>query len=190
MKELETSTLPAYRQQKLTEIAAELSRQLALHRELQLVWVCNHNARRSQLAEAWSHVLFDRQAGMTIASAGETQSAVHPNAITALQNAGFNVQVTKDGYILQSGSRAFELSSKRLDQLPASSARFVISVCTTTDAQCPFVPGAVAQFSLPFDDPKVFDNQADAQAAYAATCADIARQVQMIAKLTNEQKKP
>ncbi len=184
LERLETITLPAHRQQKLTEIAAELYRQLRLHRELQLVWVCNHNARRSQMAEAWSHVLLTDVQRLSITSAGETQSEVHPNAIRALQQAGFRVQAINQTYNFQAGDIAFELHSKRLGQLPASSARFVISVCTDTDEQCPFVPGAVARFSLPFDDPKVSDNQPNAQATYAATCAEIARHVQLLARLT------
>ena len=74
------------------------------------------------------------------------------------------------------------LRSKTLAQLPSSAHRFVISVCTNTDADCPYVPGAVAQYSLPFDDPKFADDTPAEAAAYAKACREIARSVQVLSE--------
>ena len=52
-----------------------------------------------------------------------------------------------------------------------------IMVCSNADEACPFIPGADARFSLPFQDPKQHDNTPQEGRQYDERCRQIAREM-------------
>ncbi len=48
--------------------------------------------------------------------------------------------------------------------------------CSEADEACPFVPGATARISTPYDDPKAFDTTPQQEAKYEERCQQIARE--------------
>ena len=135
----------------------------ALRRCPQLVFVCTHNSRRSQLAEALARALA-REAGQsrwTFFSAGTEATALAEPARAALERLG----VDWTG-----------LSSKTLKHASLPKTDFAaVMVCSDADRGCPFVPGATARVSLPFVDPKRSDGSAEEAATYDATAEEIGR---------------
>ena len=64
-----------------------------------LVFICTHNSRRSQLAQIWAQRIAD-DLGLNFVrchSAGTERTAFHPNAIAALVNRGFVVESRRMG---------------------------------------------------------------------------------------------
>jgi arsenate reductase len=49
--------------------------------------------------------------------------------------------------------------------------------CTQADLGCPYVAGASARISLPFEDPKAFDNSPDVLVHYEARSRQIATEL-------------
>lgn len=103
-----------------------------------VLFVCTHNAARSQIAEA----LLRKYAGdrFEVASAGLEPTEVHPLTRQVLAEVG----VDPSGLVAK-GAREF---------LGRVSVRYAIIVCAEAEKRCPRVfPFALQQLSWPFDDP-------------------------------------
>nr|EMN21527.1 hypothetical protein LEP1GSC063_3951 [Leptospira santarosai serovar Arenal str. MAVJ 401] len=50
-------------------------------------------------------------------------------------------------------------------------------VCSSADETCPYVPGAEKRISLPYADPKAYDNTDEVSGKYIETCETIAREI-------------
>ncbi len=150
-----------------------------------IVFICTHNSRRSHLAQlacfaAANWFGYDQ---VTTYSGGTEATAFHPNAVAAIEGAGF--QVTSDGdtnptYTIQLGPEgpASKCFSKVYDHPDNPSANFIaVMVCSDADENCPFVPGARHRISLPYDDPKTADNTPEAAAIYDQRLDQIAREL-------------
>ncbi len=112
-----------------------------IHRHT-VAFVCVANSCRSQMAEGWARaILGDR---VHAYSAGVGESTVNPLAVRAMAEVGIDI----------SGH-----ASKSLDALPKH-LDVAVTVCTGSDGNCPFVPGAVHRVHAPFDDPPVLAQEA------------------------------
>lgn len=97
-----------------------------------VVFLCGHNAARSQMAEGFLRALGrDRFAAE---SAGTVASKLHPLAVRAMDEIGIDISAQR---------------SKSVDEL---SGRFDICV-TVCDANCPIPPGADLLLHWRFPDP-------------------------------------
>lgn len=97
-----------------------------------VVFLCGHNAARSQMAEGFLRALGGEQ--FAAESAGTVASELHPLAIRAMAEVGIDI----------SGQR-----SKSVDELSDP-----FDVCVTVcDANCPIPPGAKVQLHWEFPDP-------------------------------------
>jgi len=103
-----------------------------------VLFLCAHNAARSQMAEA----LLRKHAGdrFEVVSAGLEPTVIHPLTIRALNEVGVDV----------SGHRA-----KGLDQfLGKATFQLAIIVCERTQEDCPHIyPFALQRLHWPFEDP-------------------------------------
>jgi arsenate reductase len=103
-----------------------------------VLFLCVHNACRSQLAEA----ILRAKAGdrLDVASAGLEPTCVHPLTIRALEEVGLPVAA---------------LRSKSASQfLGKASVRHAIILCPTAQASCPRIyPLATETLYWPFEDP-------------------------------------
>jgi arsenate reductase (thioredoxin) len=103
-----------------------------------VLFVCRHNAARSQMAEA---ILRTRGGDRYEAySAGTEPSAVHPMTIRVLQEIGIDC----------SGYRA-----KSIEELTNVSFDLIVTLCDQARESCPYVPGAAVMH-------RDFDNPVDA----------------------------
>ena len=180
----ETSAIGAQRTQLLEQAAQQIVARFKAEEPLHFSVVCTHNARRSQMGQAWLNALasFHGLSNVHAYSAGTETSAFHPNAVKALQSMGFQIKEASQGpnphYLTQIGAAApsFEQFSKTLDDASIPKEHLVaIMVCRSADEACPFVPGASLRLSIPFEDPGKTDQTPEAPAAYLATSEEIGR---------------
>lgn len=100
------------------------------------LFVCVHNAARSQMAEGFARTFAPPET--EIWSAGTQVSKLHPLAIEVMKEVGIDI----------SGQR-----SKSLDEVPWQSADTVITLCGDADEVCPAVATTVRRVHWPLPDP-------------------------------------
>ena len=168
----------------------QLAEWLAAHHRpgitLPVVVVCTGNSRRSMLGAMMGNAaaVFIGLPEIRFWSAGTAPSAFNPRTIAALRAIGFEIEPTGDEapqgaeglpnpcYHVRWGSgEGQELIefSKALGAPSLPKKGFAaVMVCDEADAGCPIVPGAAIRISMPFPDPKAFDESAREQERYAA----------------------
>jgi hypothetical protein len=105
-------------------------------------------------------------------SGGTAPSAFNPRTINALREIGFMITPTgseaKRGD-LETANPIYQVSwgeglqgiefSKHYAAAPNPKSDFAaLMVCTEADTGCPIVPGASLRLSMPYDDPKMYDD--------------------------------
>ncbi len=183
---LDFSTIPGERKAQLKEIAEYISGKVREREPVNLMFICTHNSRRSQMSQLWAQVavLHYRIPGIRCFSGGTEATAIHPAAVTALTKAGF--QIESDGigsnpvyrFTYANGIEPVELFSKKFsDQVNPQGGFLAIMTCPDADEACPIVPGAAARFSIPYEDPKVADNTPKEALRYDERCQQIATEM-------------
>ena len=99
---------------------------------MRVVFLCGHNAARSQMAEGFLRTYGGER--FRSESAGTVASELHPLAVRAMAEIGIDISAQR---------------SKSIDDLSGS-----FDVCVTVcDANCPIPPGAKVQLRWQFPDP-------------------------------------
>ena len=146
----------------------------------ELVFICTHNSRRSHMAQLWALAAaahFDVP-WLRAFSGGTEVTAFHPRAVTALVDAGFQVERasadTNPHYrvTFAGGWKPVMCFSKRFDETDARDFAAVMT-CSEADEACPTVAGAAARFAVPYEDPKKFDGTVREATAYRERCEQI-----------------
>lgn len=106
---------------------------------LYVLFVCEHNSARSQMAEAYLQRLGGDE--VVVESCGLEAGTLNPLVIEAMAEEGFDLSA-------KTTQTAFELIKK------GRSYDVVITVCSQkASEQCPLFPGRVLRLNWPFDDP-------------------------------------
>ena len=104
-----------------------------------ILFLCTHNAARSQIAEAFVNARFgDRYEAH---SAGNEPTEVHPCAIEVMAEVGIDI----------SRQRA-----KSLNEFDDSSFDYVVTMCADAAKNCPIFPGGAIYLPHPFVDPEAY----------------------------------
>ena len=123
-----------------------------------VLFVCTHNAARSQLAEALLNARHGRR--FRAYSAGTAPDQVHPLAIEVLEELGIDVAHHR---------------SKHVDELAGQSFDFVVTVCDNAREACPYVPARKENLHRGFPDPSAVAGSTDERrAAFRSARDDIA----------------
>jgi arsenate reductase len=182
----ETGSIPGSRRARLEEVSEWVARRLARGETARLLFVCTHNARRSQMAQLWARAAAERCGLESVAtfSGGTEATAVDPRAVEALRRAGFRIERPAGGenprYRVRLGrdDRVVEMFSKRYDQHPGPGHEFcAVMTCAAADGACPAVPGADLRVALPYDDPGASDGTPEEGGAYDECSRRIAREM-------------
>jgi arsenate reductase len=108
-------------------------------KKLKILFICEHNSGRSQIAEAYLKKFAGDQ--FQIESAGlEPAGKVNPLVVKVMKEEGFDLSDKKPQSV-------FELfkAGKLYDH--------VITVCYDSESQCPIFPGITKRWHWPFPDP-------------------------------------
>lgn len=160
------------------ELLTAMARLISAERKwspVTLNFICTHNSRRSQMAQAWAIAAagYYKIKYIKAVSGGTEVTAFNSRAVRALSDQGFvlnmKVRTTNPGYELLSGEEVItEMYSKTYQQ--ATLEPFIaVMTCDHADRNCPLVTGAIERFSLPFTDPGYSDGAPDEAVVYRAT---------------------
>lgn len=138
---------------------------------LQLNFICTHNSRRSQLAQAWAMAASDYfKVPANFFSGGTEATAFFPQAVSTLKNSGFRTE-QKSGnnpeITVDTGESSDTFYSKVYDDAGNPDKNFAaVMTCSHADENCPFIIGAEARIPLDYQDPKEFDNTPEMEEKY------------------------
>ena len=149
----------------LEKLASHIQEKLNSEKEINLVYVCTHNSRRSHLGQVWAKAAADFYGfKINTFSAGTEATAFNQNAINALISAGFGMEkldeTANPKYKVIFGDGKSNLCfSKTIenDTLPKENFAAVMT-CGDADENCPFIPGCDLRIGTTYFDPKSFDN--------------------------------
>jgi len=108
-------------------------------KKMKILFICQHNSGRSQMAEAYLGKLFGDD--VEVESAGlEPADGVNPRVVEVMREEGFDLSTKKPQSV-------FELfkAGKLYDH--------VITVCNDSENKCPLFPGVTKRWHWPFPDP-------------------------------------
>lgn len=173
-------TIPDERKVLLDEIA-EYVRSTE---QPKLNFICTHNSRRSHLGQIWAKTAATYY-GVEVQtySGGTEATAFHPNAIAALERAGFRINTPlgknpKHVLSFSDNGPSMECFSKRYDDKPNPVSGFAaIMTCSEADVECPVVLGASKRIKLLYEDPKIADGTPQEASKYDERCKQIATEM-------------
>jgi arsenate reductase len=105
-------------------------------RKQTILFICTHNAARSQMAEGYLRALYGNR--FEAFSAGNEPTEVHPAAITVMKELGIDISAQR---------------SKGLSEFMGREMDVVIITCDNGGARCPVFPWAHETIHAPFPDP-------------------------------------
>jgi protein-tyrosine-phosphatase len=153
---------------------------------LALIFICTHNSRRSHMSQLWAQAMaaYHQVDGISCYSGGTEATAFNPRAVRAIANSGFEISTADSSgnpvYLVSfaSGYPPVQAFSKRFsDPFNPQDGFLAIMTCSDADEACPFVPGAEARFSIPYEDPKIADGTPAEEERYAERCRQIATEM-------------
>ncbi len=158
---------------------------------LDLIVVCTGNSRRSMLGAAMGNLAaaYYGMPEIRFHSGGTAPSAFNKRAVEALTDVGFEVKPTGQEaaggepalanpiYHVRwgEGFETVEFSKLYNDKANPHAGFAALMVCGEADASCPFVKGAALRVSMPYLDPKIYDDCSYEGAKYAECRDDMGR---------------
>ncbi|MFN5554948.1 MAG: protein-tyrosine-phosphatase [Chryseotalea sp.] len=178
--------IPEARKTILKQVGSYLQKKRNAQQTTLLNFICTHNSRRSHISQIWAQAAayYYNVSDIRCFSGGTEATAFFPSAVKAMQEAGFSITRVK-----QQANPVYEIRfadtadpivvfSKKYDDPfnPANNFAAVMT-CTHADENCPLVLGADTRISLPYDDPKAFDNTPLEAAKYTERVREIGREL-------------
>jgi hypothetical protein len=174
-----------------TKLASRIAANFERGKSLHVTIVCTGNSRRSILGSSMGN-LAAAYYGMTeirFHSGGTAPTAFNSRTASSLKAIGFAVEATSSDadrgepktanpiYRISwgDGFEATEFSKHYADLQNPQGGFAALMVCSEADAACPYVKGATLRVSMPYLDPKTYDDGAYEAAKYAERRDDIGR---------------
>jgi len=158
---------------------------------LHVTVVCTGNSRRSILGSSMGNMAaaYYGMSEIRFHSGGTAPTAFNPRTIASLKAIGFEVEPTgKEArrgepktenpmyrVFWGEGFESLEFSKHYGDASNPQKGFAALMVCSEADAGCPVVKGAALRVSMPYLDPKIYDDGAYESAKYAERRDDIGR---------------
>jgi hypothetical protein len=183
------------RKSELEEIANLIIDHLFVEDLLEIIVVCTHNSRRSQLGEVWINTLaqyFGMDENIIAYSGGMEETAFNIRMVNALTNCGFEIIQTEGGENPRYNLSNTELKnhlyfSKKYDaQMNPKSGFMAFMVCDHADENCPIVHGMKYRIPLRYKDPKEFDDTEFESEAYTNKIKEIGRELYYLMNTINQ----
>jgi arsenate reductase len=188
--ELEFDSIPESRKQELKEIALTIKNSLTLFGRADLTVICTHNSRRSQLGQLWLKVaaLHYGITNIYTFSGGTEATAFNIRMVNALHDFGFKVKNLDETLnpkyhikLADNDDTMDVLYSKVYNESYNPQQNFIaLLVCNSADKGCPIVAGAFKRISLPYLDPKDFDDTNLEKEKYLEKVNEIGREMLFI----------
>ena len=182
----DSDLIPTDRKNLLDELSIYIKEKLKSTSEVNLIFICTHNSRRSHLAQVWAQTAaaFYNIKNLYTYSGGTEKTAFNPAAVEALKKAGFKISIEKEGknpkYKVNFGKKTEPIVcfSKVYNHRKNPSDGFVaIMTCSDADEACPIVSGADYRTTIKYEDPKLFDGTDRQENAYWERSLEIGREM-------------
>jgi arsenate reductase len=166
LSELE-NTISDNRKILLTSFAEYLSKKVQNGEEINLIFICTHNSRRSTMSQIWAQTAAEYFGipNVKCYSGGTEATAFNPRAVKAVREFGFEVEQldeTENPIYLVNFSKDSDpikcFSKVYSDKFNPQSNFVAIMTCSDADENCPIVFGAEERFPIRYNDPKEFDD--------------------------------
>ena len=179
------------RKQELENLALDIKESIVKFGKAEITVICTHNSRRSQLAQLWikaASIHYGLKNIYTF-SGGTEATSFNYRMVNAIKNYGFKVKQLDENanpkyHILlgETDENMDILYSKVYSENYNPQSNYIaIMVCSQADDGCPFVSGAFKRVSLPYLDPKEFDDTEFESIKYAEKIKEIGIQVLFMA---------
>ena len=120
-----------------------------MQKKISILFICQHNSGRSQMAEAFLRDLYGDH--FRIESAGlEPSDAVNPLVVSVMKEVGIDLSHKQPQSV-------FELFKQ------GKLYNHVITVCHDSESKCPIFPGVTKRWHWPFPDPAAVEGTPDEQ---------------------------
>ena len=155
---------------------------------INLNFICTHNSRRSQFCQIWAKVISDFY-GVNINSfsGGIEITACNKRTIASFKRMGFEIthlpgDENPHYQVKYHDNKApVILFSKIYDDSPNPKTNFVtVMTCAHADENCPLITGSEKRISLPYEDPKAYDNSVEETKMYDEVSIQIATEMKYI----------
>jgi len=188
---LDIDKIPDKRKKLLSDIVDYIKQGCLNENRANIIFICTHNSRRSQLAQCWSIASYQyyKLKNIKFFSGGLEITSFNLNALNALKRSGFIIDQKEHTYLLKtsknSGGQKF--FSKMYDYKSNPKRKFLaIMTCSDADKKCPVVRGADKRTFLPYQDPRISDGSGLEKSAYDQSCYIIAQEMFYIMKKARE----
>ena len=175
----------------LDNCASAIKQQIDTHETTNVVVICTHNSRRSQLGELYIATAAHAYGITNIKSfsGGSEATAFNHRMVNAVLRKGFSIQLLEAGdnprYKVSLHDHQFEneFFSKVYDHAFNPSDNFIaILVCHSADEACPTIFGASDRFFVPYVDPKISDHSPQEAEVYDAKVDEVGTEMFYLVK--------
>ncbi|HYI76878.1 MAG TPA: protein-tyrosine-phosphatase [Chryseolinea sp.] len=180
------SQVPDERKKILNNLSQFVGERIKAGKEAKLIFICTHNSRRSHMAQSWAQAAaaYYGTPKVVAYSGGTEITAFNSRAVKTMEELGFRIRpTTKNDNPIYEIRISDDLPpikgfSKKYDDPENPRSEFAaIMTCSHADENCPFVAGAEMRMTLPFDDPKNFDDTSKEVEMYKERAYEIGREI-------------
>ena len=183
--EQEFKDIPALRLEKLSLFQKYLIKKIEGEGDIQLIVICTHNSRRSHIGQLSLALAAEyyQIPNVNTFSGGTEATAFNSRAVKAMEVLGFEISTEDEKtenplYQVRwnNDMEYYAAFSKKYDhEINPNESFGAIMVCNSADEACPVVLGADFRLSLPYEDPKAFDDSELESVKYLERGKQIAR---------------
>lgn len=185
--EKEYDLIPEKRKQELESLSNYISNKFKENQTPKIIVICTHNSRRSHIGQLWLAAGADyfQLPEIETFSGGTEATAFNTRAVNAFKRTGFEISTYNDTAVnplyeikWKQDMSPYQAFSKKYGDTPNPQSHFAaIMVCTSADEGCPVVFGCDFRLSLPYDDPKDFDDTVQETEKYDERVRQIGREI-------------
>ncbi len=174
------------RRKLLNELTNFIQHKIASNQKVYLNFICTHNSRRSHISQLWAQTAagYFGVKEVHCYSGGTEATAFNPRAVKAMQDAGFDIKMIKQGanpvYEVRFSNdtpAVISFSKKYDDPFNHSKDFAAVMTCSHADENCPLVLGASSRIAITYDDPKDFDDTSSESSKYRERVHQIGREM-------------
>jgi protein-tyrosine-phosphatase len=179
----EFDSIPVVRKKMLEKISAYITAKISENKEINLIYVCTHNSRRSHFGQIWANVAanYFNISNVNTFSGGTEATAFNINAINSLKRIGFDIKQLDENenpnyHVFFSDKIKPSICFSKVYDHPSNPEKEFAAIMTCDDAEenCPFIPGVELRIATTYKDPKAFDNTPLQDSSYEERCRQIA----------------
>lgn len=184
IESLDYKSVPVDRKQVLQPLIDYIQDKVTTNREVNLIFICTHNSRRSQFAQIWAKTAAD-YFGIPVNcfSGGVEITAFNDRAVESIKKSGFRVSSKGNSntvyHVFYSDEKEPITAFSKLYDDPINKVEPFVAVmtCSEADENCPYIPGSEKRIALHYDDPKEYDGTKQERKMYDQRSMQIALEV-------------